>query len=392
MAHRSESHRLRFIDASRRASSVISRAKSAAWQATCSNLSPRSDPRAVFRLLNAISAKKNTSQDSSFPDCTCPLDTANHFASYLRSRLSQATPRSSRRAERQFMNELRKASCEDASFLHRFFCSPFSLTELSTAIINFSFSTVSGPDQIAYPLLKHLPEPAQLLLLSLFNMSWHSHTFPSCWKPTTIIPIHKPGKPTSSPSFFRPISLTSCISKLFERLILSHLTFHLESNHLLSTCQAGLPCQAVLVGHPLTKFCLNQSGTASKRKNLLTERTILASVDFSKAFDSVWHSALFHKLLSLKLPPCFVLWVRSFLSDRRAKVQVGGSHSRSFRIRRGVPQASVLGPVLFILFVDDITKDLLRVANASLYADDLAIWSSSPDSLKASSVVESSLA
>ena len=193
VAHRSESHRLRYIDASRRASSVISRAKSA----TCSSLSPRSDPRAVFRLLNAISGKKNTSQDPSFPDCTSPLDTANHYASYLRSHLSQATPRSSRRAERQFMNELRKASCKDASSLHNSFCSPFSLTELSTAISNLSSSTASGPDQIAYPLLKHLPEPAQLLL-SLFNRSWHSHTFPSCWKPTTIIPIHKPGKPTSS--------------------------------------------------------------------------------------------------------------------------------------------------------------------------------------------------
>ena len=107
---------------------------------------------------------------------------------------------------------------------------------------------------------------------------------------------------------------------------------------------------------------------------------------------SVWHSALFHKLLSLKFPPCFVLWVRSFLSDRRAKVQVGGSRSRSFRIRRGVPQGSVLGLVLFILFLDDITKDLPRGAHASLYADDLAIWSSSPDLLKASSVVQSSLA
>ena len=159
-------------------------------------------------------AKKNTSQDSSFPDCTCPFDTAKHFASYLRSRLSQATPRSSRRAERQSHGpQLRKASCEDASSLHNSFCSPISLTELSTAISNFSSSTASGPDQIAYPLLKHLPEPAQLLLLSLFNRSWHSHTFPSCWKPTTIIPIHKGGKPTSSPSFFRPISLTSCISK-----------------------------------------------------------------------------------------------------------------------------------------------------------------------------------
>ena len=70
------------------------------------------------------------------------------------------------------MNELRKASCKDASSLHNSFCSPFSLTELSTAISNFSSSTASGPDQIAYPLLKHLPEPAQLLLVSLFNRSW----------------------------------------------------------------------------------------------------------------------------------------------------------------------------------------------------------------------------
>ena len=127
VAHRSESHRLRYIDASCRASSVISRAKSATWQDTCSNLSPRSDPRAVFRLLNSISGKKNKSHDPSFPDCTSPLDTANHYASYLRSHLSQATPRSSRRAERQFINELRKASCEDASSLHNSFCSPFSL-------------------------------------------------------------------------------------------------------------------------------------------------------------------------------------------------------------------------------------------------------------------------
>ena len=117
----------------------------------------------------------------------------------------------------------------------------------------------------------------------------------------------------------------------------------------------------------------------------------MASVDFSKAFDLVWHSAPFYKLLLLKLPPRFVLWVRSFLSKQRAKVQIGGSRSLSFRIRRGVPQGSVLGPGLFILFVDHITNDLPRGAHASQYADDLAIWSSSPGPLKAFSVVQSSL-
>ena len=75
------------------------------------------------------------------------------------------------------MNELRKASCEDASSLHNFSCSPFSLAELSTATSKLSTSTASGPDQIAYRLLKYLPEPTQLPLLSLFNRSWYSHTF-----------------------------------------------------------------------------------------------------------------------------------------------------------------------------------------------------------------------
>ena len=149
-------------------------------------------------------------------------------------------------------------------------------------------------------------------------------------------------------------------------MILSRLTFHLESNHLLSTCQAGFRPGRSRLDQILT---LSQSVWDGFQKKKPPDRTILASVDFSKAFDSVWHSALFHKL-----SPCFVLWVRSFLSDRRAKVQVGGSHSRSFRIRCGVPQGSVLGSVLFILFVDDITKDLPRGAHASLYADDLVLF------------------
>ena len=106
-------------------------------------------------------------------------------------------------------------------------------------------------------------------------------------------------------------------------------------------------------------------------------RTILSTIDFSKAFDSVWHPALFHKLITAGLPPCFARWTQSFLSDRRASVVFQNHKSRSFRVRRGVPQGSVLGPVLFSLFINDLPASLPSSVSCSLYADDLAIWSSS---------------
>ena len=135
---------------------------------------------------------------------------------------------------------------------HSSFCSPFTLVEFLAAASNLSSSTATGPDKVAYPMLKHLPCSGMDFLLHIFNLSWSLHSFPSIWKTSSIIPIHKIGKPLDSPASFRPISLISCVSKLFQRIILSRLLFFLESNSILS-----LPTRPVstLNGLHLIKFC-----------------------------------------------------------------------------------------------------------------------------------------
>ena len=221
-------------------------------------------------------------------------------------------------------------------------------------------------------MLKHLPRSGMDFLLHIFNLSWSSHSFPCIWKTSSIILIHKMGKPLDSPASFRTISLTSCVSKLFERIILSHLLFFLESNSILSPRQAGFRPGRSTLDQILYLFSpfrmdLTNPGRALGRS--------LSTIDFLKAFDSVWHPALFHKLISAGLSPCFARWTQSFHSDRRACVVYQNHKSRSFRVRRGVPQGSVLGPVLFSLFINDLPASLPSSVTCSLYADDLAIWS-----------------
>ena len=92
----------------------------------------------------------------------------------------------------------------------------------------------------------------------------------------------------------------------------------------------------------------------------------------------MWHPALFHKLISAGLPPCFARWTQSFLSDRCACVVFQNHKSRCFRVRRGVPKEFVLGPACFSLFINDLPVSLPFCVSCSFYADDLAIWSSSP--------------
>ena len=237
-ADRSDEDRQAYISASRRGLSVIAKGKAEAWQRTCSSLLPKSNPKSAYPILRFVAGSPSSSSSSpNFPNCFSPRKLASVYAAYQGSHISHSQPKALRSRARGYLSKLRRATYPEES--HSSFCSPFSPAEFHAAASNLSSSTATGPDKVAYPMLKHVPRSGMNFLLQLFNHSWSLHSFSSIWKTSSIIPIHNMGKPLDSPASFRRISLTSCVSKLFERIILSHLLFFLESNSILSPRQAA---------------------------------------------------------------------------------------------------------------------------------------------------------
>ena len=172
-AHRSDEDHQAYNSASRHASSVI--AKTEAWQTTCPFLSPRYNPKSVHSFLCSIAGSSSPSPN--FPNCSSPRESALVYAAYLRSHFSVSQPNAQRSRARGYLFELCRATCSEES--HSSFCSPFSFADILAAAFILSFSSATGPDKVAYPMLKHLPCSGMDFLLHIFNLSWSSHFFPS---------------------------------------------------------------------------------------------------------------------------------------------------------------------------------------------------------------------
>lgn len=249
----------------------------------------------------------------------------------------------------------------NSEFAFRLVCE----TEVSTAFR--ALTTNSSSDGIPLKLLSHLDPVIFPYLTSLINSSIEASVFPQKWKHSSITPIPKIPNP-SLISDFRPISILPLLSKVYERLLSDQITEYLTTSDLLNNFQSGFrkkhsTCTA------LSEVCYDISKLLDD-----SQFCILVLIDFSKAFDTMSHMLLCQKLhLFFKFSPSACLLIHSYLTARTQQVSLSGVKSRIEPVLQGVPQGSILGPLLFSIFINDINARL-QYSKYHMYADDLQIY------------------
>jgi hypothetical protein len=227
-------------------------------------------------------------------------------------------------------------------------------------------SDACGFDGISIKFLKLIIEYVIDPLTHLVNFSLSSGSFSKYWKKSVLTPIPKKSEVRSLDDL-RPISILPCVSKIVERVVHNQLTRYLCSEDLLDNFQSGFRRN-----HSTTTALLKVSNDLREAINI-GNVSFLLLLDFSKAFDKINHKRLIKKLRTFNLSESVVSWFVSYLEGRSQCVEVGGVFSRWLSVSSGVPQGSILGPLLFSLYINDISVNL-RYCRHHLFADDCQIY------------------
>ena len=243
---------------------------------------------------------------------------------------------------------------------------PFSMRELRCALSSCT-DTAPGPDEIPYAMIRHLGAKGLAFLLDLFNRLWIASCLPETWKIATVLAFRKPGKDHSVPQGFRPIALTSCLCKLFEKMVNVRLTWFLEQGGHLSQSQCGFR-RLHSTSDALIRLESSVCSAFAEKQHFVT-----VFFDMEKAYDTVWKYGIMKALHSFGLRGRLPLLLRTFLTGRLFRVRVGNSLSRLVPQEEGVPQGSVLSVTLFAVGINGITSVVPPDVLSTLYVDDFTV-------------------
>ena len=230
-------------------------------------------------------------------------------------------------------------------------------------LLNLQPNKASGPDHVPARILKECANELAPILASFFTQTLNTGQLPSDWLMSHISPIFKKGN-RSLPSNYRPIALTSICCKLLEHIISSHIMSHLDRYNILNDSQHGFRkrrgCDTQLL---LTTSDLAYSMDKKKQVDAVL-------LDFSKAFDRVPHTRLLYKLRHYGITGKLHSWIETFLTSRKQRVMLEGALSSSVDVTSGVPQGTVLGPLCFLVYINDMPDCVSPGTKSRLFADD----------------------
>ena len=307
---------------------------------------------------------------------TNPYDIANTFNNYFAS-IAETTKKSIKYSHKHFSDYL---SNESSSTI---FLQPTDKEEIANIISSLNSNKTSGPNSIPYRVLFLLKNEISKQLADLFNLSFMTGVFPSVLKTAKVVPVFKKDSKLNY-SNYRPISLLSNIEKILEKLMYKRLCAFLDYNNIIYDLQFGFR-QQYSTSHALINI------TENIRK-ALDDGNIGCGVfvDLQKAFDTVDHQILLAKLNYYGIRGVSNDWFKSYLSNRNQYVSINGYESGLAAINCGVPQGSVLGPLLFLLYINDLNQ-AIKFCKVHHFADDTNLLCLSNSIKKLSKLVHADL-
>ena len=230
---------------------------------------------------------------------------------------------------------------------------------------NLKPGKAAGPDGLKPLLLKELGEEIAPILKIIYERSLQTGKLPADWTKANVMPVFKKGD-KSLASNYRPISLTCILCKVLEHILASNIVKHLDEQGLMYDLQHGFrerrSCETQLI---MLIEDLARNASAGRQTDIIL-------LDFSKAFDKVNHSKLIWKLHQYGIRGHVLSWIRAFLGSRSQRVVIDGEESESIPVTSGVPQGSVLGPILFLVYINDLPDEVR--SQVRLFADDTALY------------------